>query len=1207
MKFFLIIVLFYLPVLINAQQAKLVLPIGHTNALIGYKITPDEKYLITASKDGTGKIWNYRTGKFMYDLKLHTNQLTGIDIAKNGSFVVLGSADGTYSKWDVATGKLLYHSARKASINHLFLLPGDSSVLLIKEFVLVIGFLKEDTPDILFDEENYSNKDSKKRIAISPDYTMLAVSQENHGIKIFDLLNIGLGYAKVYLDKVVIDSSRYYDLSKLPGSLYFINNNELIVSVGGYTMAGFNIDSSKQTFLYHKTFHGGILNKNRTFMAFTNGRDDTVRIWNTQLKQIVALIPNKKQLAIVKFSELSSNIILCKGKTVQEWSIDGTLIQERLLEEKKQTLVTNTWGSNRTASILSINDNETIAITEMENGLQTINWKTGKTINEFIGKIGEVKKSIISKSGKWLFEVKENYSNYWNLHTMTATRFPEHLDKAVKNIFLTNVADIILLQYENSFNLFDCTTEKTIYSKPIEWSSEVLMLKGDTSFLTINAKQIQKRLVSTGAIMKEWEMPYRVYNAAVSNNDSLLVYNAKVSQNNDSLIVWDLVNDRKIVSAYRPSQYVEPGYFVVYTPKYIPAFRFSDDNKYLFYGSGENGSLTIAQLPYEEYEQYKYGDETETDTIKYEFTIMHEGWWELFSTTVPITVISSKTTVIRSEEYENGESAIKAYNYEKGDILFSLPYSRFQRIKLYDSINNQLYTATKTEWLLWDIAKKKLIKKWELPVGMNAETVIPEKKQFLISSNDRIGIQYMDEKKPIYFFSTLDNNESIAHRNDRYYKVTPDAAASLSWNIDNKFYDFDQWDIQYNRPDKILELTDEKELANAYYKAYLKRLKKNGLTEKNFNQTNQSPQAIIMNEITDGDEVANDVFNLKVKIIPIKNTVVNKIFVLVNGCPVLGKQGFKTLLIKDTVLQFSIKMSADLNNIKVSCMDKFGNESVQEQLQVIYHPKSSIQEKQHFIGIGINQFSNPEYNLSWSVKDIRDLALRLKSKYPNIIIDTLFDENVTKENILALKKKLLLLNENDKVIVSYSGHGVLSKEFDYFLSTYSINFEKPEEKGLSYDDLENLLDSIKPRQKLMFIDACHSGEVDKDEIEKVEASKKELEKNGVVTKSTIKVKPKKSVGMANSFELMQSLFVNVGKGTGATIISAAGGMQYAQERGDLKNGVFTYSVLEAFNKHTTLKVSELKKTVGERVTQLTNGLQKPTSRNETNNYDWLVW
>jgi hypothetical protein len=88
---------------------------------------------------------------------------------------------------------------------------------------------------------------------------------------------------------------------------------------------------------------------------------------------------------------------------------------------------------------------------------------------------------------------------------------------------------------------------------------------------------------------------------------------------------------------------------------------------------------------------------------------------------------------------------------------------------------------------------------------------------------------------------------------------------------------------------------------------------------------------------------------------------------------------------------------------------------------------------------------------------------------------------------------------------------------------------------------------------------------------------------------------------------MKDLFVNVGKGTGATIISAAGGLQYAQERGDLKNGVFTYSIIDAFNNHKSLTVSQLRNIVGESVTRLTNGLQKPTSRNETSMYDWLIW
>ena len=81
-----------------------------------------------------------------------------------------------------------------------------------------------------------------------------------------------------------------------------------------------------------------------------------------------------------------------------------------------------------------------------------------------------------------------------------------------------------------------------------------------------------------------------------------------------------------------------------------------------------------------------------------------------------------------------------------------------------------------------------------------------------------------------------------------------------------------------------------------------------------------------------------------------------------------------------------------------------------------------------------------------------------------------------------------------------------------------------------------------------------------------------------------------SLGMKNSFELMQTLFVNVGRSTGATIISAAGGTQFAQESGDLKNGVFTYSILEYMKDHPFATVTELKNYVNKRVPELTKGL-----------------
>jgi hypothetical protein len=210
--------------------------------------------------------------------------------------------------------------------------------------------------------------------------------------------------------------------------------------------------------------------------------------------------------------------------------------------------------------------------------------------------------------------------------------------------------------------------------------------------------------------------------------------------------------------------------------------------------------------------------------------------------------------------------------------------------------------------------------------------------------------------------------------------------------------------------------------------------------------------------------------------------------------------------------------------------------------------------------------------------------------------------------VRQVKQLLQKTSINDKVIIAYSGHGVLSDSLDYYLSTYAMNFKKPEEKGLAYTELENLLDSIPARKKLLLIDACHSGEVDKEAMQamnrKADSLKLKRGAKGGETEST----GSGQVGLSNSFELMRELFINLSNNTGAVIISAAAGNQYALEGVDnVPNGVFTYAILQALKFDEPLKVSELKRYVGKKVVKITNGLQKPTSRNETTGLDWNIW
>jgi uncharacterized caspase-like protein len=69
--------------------------------------------------------------------------------------------------------------------------------------------------------------------------------------------------------------------------------------------------------------------------------------------------------------------------------------------------------------------------------------------------------------------------------------------------------------------------------------------------------------------------------------------------------------------------------------------------------------------------------------------------------------------------------------------------------------------------------------------------------------------------------------------------------------------------------------------------------------------------------------------------------------------------------------------------------------------------------------------------------------------------------------------------------VFYAGHGILNKDLDYFLSTYNVDFNKPEEKGIAYEKLEGLLQNCPARKKLFFIDACHSGDIEKQNATQV--------------------------------------------------------------------------------------------------------------------------
>jgi WD40 repeat protein len=77
---------------------------GHTRAVFGCVVSPDGKWIVSASHDCTLKVWDAATGTEHLTLTGHTQSVNGCAVSPDGCFIVSASSDKTLKVWDMATG-----------------------------------------------------------------------------------------------------------------------------------------------------------------------------------------------------------------------------------------------------------------------------------------------------------------------------------------------------------------------------------------------------------------------------------------------------------------------------------------------------------------------------------------------------------------------------------------------------------------------------------------------------------------------------------------------------------------------------------------------------------------------------------------------------------------------------------------------------------------------------------------------------------------------------------------------------------------------------------------------------------------------------------------------------------------------------------------------------------------------------------------------
>ena len=618
-------------------------------------------------------------------------------------------------------------------------------------------------------------------------------------------------------------------------------------------------------------------------------------------------------------------------------------------------------------------------------------------------------------------------------------------------------------------------------------------------------------------------------------------------------------------------------------------------------------TLSQNTVLYDSYNSLKIWDLQQTKPIK-TFDFQYEIKSFCFSPVNDTMLIADEKDKILIFDYKR--DSVKVITSGKGPLLYASDGKSFL-------FQDQTHSMVK-----FDIEQQKITSKYTgHSDSLTGAAFITGGKQLVTSSLDgSMKIWDINSGKEIATLFTMNNSDFIIKTPDYFYYSTKNAKKEIGFTFGLKFYPFEQFDLQYNRPDIVMERLGcaTPEMVKALHMAYAKRLQKSGFTEEMFANDFHLPEIVI----TEADKIpvltenSSLTFTLVAKD---SKYYLDRMNVWVNDVAVFGSQGFslRDKNLKEFSREITLTLSQGTNKVRVSCMNEKGVESLRETVEIICTSAGQAKPDLYVIAIGASEYADPEWNLSFAAKDASDvisLFENQKNNYGKITTRVILNKDVTIGNIKKVKELLSNTKVDDKVLVFYAGHGLLDENLDYYLATYNINFNKPSEGGLKYEELDRLLDSIPAREKLLLIDACHSGEVDKDAETQIVAqttTEKDVIFRGVKPRG---YQSNTTLSYNNSFELMKELFADLRKGTGAVVISSAGGGEFAFEGEQWKNGVFTYSLREGLlsgladlNKDHQITVSELQKYILENVQKLTGGKQKPTMRQENIENDFGIW
>lgn len=556
------------------------------------------------------------------------------------------------------------------------------------------------------------------------------------------------------------------------------------------------------------------------------------------------------------------------------------------------------------------------------------------------------------------------------------------------------------------------------------------------------------------------------------------------------------------------------------------------------------------------------------------------------------------------------ESMYTEYNTETGAEIISKTLVKSKELPTihYTSDNGNYFAtgdAMGKDFKIFDGTGEQIFNLSDSKILMPNCFFIEELDQVIITGSSSSLAMFVDlkKKKIIGSLANAVNDNFFMITPDYKYMGSKDFIKNIRFKRQSEIYSFEQFDAYLNQPHQVLRAFGCKDssLIKAYETAYLKRMRVLNLKPGSNINFSAAPEFQYIKLLEEKGGLVN--FNVSVNKGASK---LKQLDVLNNGTLVFTE---KIAEEQSSHYEKTIKLetTSGINRFEFIVKDEAGLEG--PRVPRLYNNTNNIKPNLYLVVIASEKFKNNKFDLSYAIKDASDISKTMvnSKSFGKIEVKKLFNQSFNTDSVKLLKDFFAKSTINDVVMVFFAGHGYLDDDLSYYFPTYFTDFTDPKINSVNFKEFEKLFKEMKPIRKLMFVDACFSGEVDEDIYEMDGDDKPQKDKRDIRISGTTFVQ-------STALEMSKSIFSDLRQNSGATIISSAGGTEAAFEGEKWNNGLFTHCLIEGMtkgkadaNKDQKIMLSELQKFVAEEVNQLSNGKQTPTYRVENTVLDYELW